>query len=64
MAINTDTVETEATEAVLEALTELYKDADSDSMRGFAEAIAKAAVVAVQNVIDHGETEVSGEGIQ
>jgi len=63
MAININTVETEATEAVLEALTEMYEDADTDSMRSFAEAIAKAAVVAVQNVVDHGETEVSGEGI-
>ena len=63
MAININTVKTEATNAVLEALTEMYKDADADSMRGFAEAIAQAAVVAVQNVLDHGEIDVSGDGL-
>ena len=45
---------------MLEALTEMYKDADSESMKAFAE----AAVVAAQNVIDHGETEISGEGLK
>ncbi len=63
MAINVNTVREEATIAVLEALTEMYEDADADRMKSFAEAIAEAAVVAVQNVIDHGETDVSGEGI-
>jgi hypothetical protein len=63
MAININTVKTEATEAVLNALLELYQDADRDSMTGFAEAIAEAAVVAVQNVIDHGEIDAVGEGI-
>ncbi|MCP4925652.1 MAG: hypothetical protein GY916_06895 [Gammaproteobacteria bacterium] len=64
MAINIDTVKTEATTAVLEALTDMYKDADTDSMKDFAEAIAEAAVVAVQNVIDHAETELSGDSIR
>ncbi|MBI3188489.1 MAG: hypothetical protein HYZ31_11580 [Gammaproteobacteria bacterium] len=64
MAININTVKTEATDAVLKALTAMYKDADAESMRSFAEAIAEAAVVAVQNVIDHAETEMSGESIR
>jgi len=64
MAIDVEVVKTQATEAVLDALTSMYKDADKDSMRDFAAAIAQAAVVAVQNVIDHGETVVSGEGIR
>ena len=64
MAINITTVKTEATDAVLVALTEMYKDADAESMRSFAEAIAEAAVVAVQNVIDHAVTEVSSESIR
>jgi len=64
MAINIETVRIEATNAVLDALTNMYKDADNESMRGFAEAIAEAAVVAVQNVIDHAQTEVSGESIR
>jgi len=64
MAININTVKTEATNAVLDALTAMYEDADTESMQSFAEAIAEAAVVAVQNVIDHGETEVSGESIR
>jgi len=63
MAINIETVRNEATTAVLNALTEMYKDSDADGMKDFAEAIAEAAVVAVQNVIDHGQIEVSGEGI-
>jgi hypothetical protein len=64
MAININTVKTEATNAVLDALTAMYENADADAMKDFAEAIAEAAVVAVQNVIDHGETEVSGESIR
>ena len=63
MAINISTVRSEATNAVLTALVAMYKDADADSMKAFAEAIAEAAVVAVQNVIDHAETDVSGEGL-
>lgn len=63
MAININTVRNEATNAVLVALTSMYESADADSMRGFAEAIAEAAVVAVQHVIDHGEMDVSGDGI-
>lgn len=63
MAININTVRSEATTAVLNALTAIYKDADAESMKGFAEAIAEAAVVAVRNVIDHAETEISGEGL-
>jgi len=64
MAINIETVRTEATQAVLSALTAMYEDANEESMRSFAEAIAEAAVVAVQNVIDHAETEVSGESVR
>lgn len=64
MAININTVKTEATNAVLDALTDMYKDADRESMTSFAEAIAEAAVVAVQNVIDHAETDVTGESIR
>lgn len=64
MAININTVRNEATNAVLAALTSMYENADADSMRGFAEAIAEAAVVAVQNVIDHAQTELSGESIR
>jgi len=64
MAIDINTVKTEATTAVLDALTAMYEEADEDSMKTFAEAIAQAAVVAVQNVIDHAEIEASGEGIR
>ena len=66
MAMNPDTVRAAAADAVLAALTELYKDTEPDpeGMKGFAEAIAEAAVVAVQHVMDQGETEVSGEGIR
>lgn len=66
MAMNISTVRSAAAEAVLAALTELYKDteADPDGMRGFAEAVAEAAVTAVQHVIDMAETEVSGEHIR
>ena len=65
MAINVTQVESDATQAVLDALLELYKsqEVDADSMRGFAEAVAQAAVTAVQHVIDSAETEVSGESI-
>lgn len=64
MSINVNTVRKEATNAVAQALSEMYKDSDPESMQGFAEAIAEAAVVAVQNVIDHGETELSGESLR
>jgi uncharacterized membrane protein len=64
MAMNVSQVREEATNAVLTALTDLYEEADADSMRGFAEAIAEAAVVAVQHVIDRAETEVSRESIR
>jgi hypothetical protein len=64
MAIDIDTVRQQATLAVQEALAKLYSNADSDAMKGFAEAIAEAAVVAVQNVIDHAEVEQSGGGIR
>lgn len=63
MAMNTATVKTLATEAVLIALTDLYKESDKEGMRKFAQAIAEAAVVAVQHVIDNAET-VSGSDIQ
>lgn len=62
MAMNTTTVKTLATEAVLTALTDLYKESDKEGMRKFAQAIAEAAVVAVQHVIDNAET-VSGSDI-
>jgi len=61
MAMNTTLVKTTATEAVLQELTKMYKDSDSDAMRSFAEAIAQAAVVAVQHVIDYAEVS-SGTG--
>lgn len=64
MAINVDTVKSEATNAVLDALMALYANADREAMEGFAEAIAEAAVVAVQNVIDHAQTEETGESIR
>lgn len=64
MAISIPAVRSEATQAVLEALSAMYENGDPESMRGFAEAIAEAAVVAVQNMIDHAETEVSGEGLR
>lgn len=64
MAINITTVRSEATAAVLNALTAMYEDADSESMKRFAEAIAEAAVVAVQNVIDHGEIDPLGQGLK
>ena len=51
MAINVNTVKIEATNAVLEALASMYEETDKDSMRGFAEAIAEAAVVAVQMLL-------------
>ena len=64
MAMNINNVRTTATAAVLDALTELYENSDADSMRDFAEAIAEAAVVAVQHVIDRAEVEVTGESIR
>jgi hypothetical protein len=64
MAVNINTVRSEATNAVLAALSRMYDNADTESMRGFAEAIAEAAVVAVQNVLDHAELEASGNGLR
>ena len=64
MAININTVKTEAANAVLAELTAMYSNADADGMKDFANAIAQAAVVAVQNVIDHAETELSGDSIR
>lgn len=64
MAIDINVVRQEATAAVQLALARLYENADSEAMRGFAEAIAEAAVVAVQNVIDHAEIESGGGGIR
>lgn len=47
----------------MNALAAMYEEADAESMRGFAEAIAEAAVVAVQNMIDHAEVDVTGRGL-
>ena len=63
MAIDIDRVRSEASAAVLEALTAMYKDADAESMKGFADAIAEAAVVAVRNVVDHAEIDPQGQGL-
>jgi len=60
MAINVTTVRTEAANAVLDALKAVYEDADIESMKGFAEAV----LVAVLNVIDQAEVEVSGESVR
>ena len=51
MAINTGQLHIEATDMVLAALTELYKDTepDPDAMRGFAEAIASIAVATAEH---------------
>lgn len=63
MAMNLGEVKTSATEAVLIALTQLYKESDKEGMRAFAEAIAEAAVVAVAHVQSNARTELSGEGL-
>jgi hypothetical protein len=63
MALNLDVVREQATLAVQQALAGLYDNADSDAMKGFAAAIAEAAVVAVRNVIEHAEVEQNGSGI-
>ncbi|MEX2500632.1 MAG: hypothetical protein WD397_17335 [Wenzhouxiangellaceae bacterium] len=65
MAINTGQLHIEATDKVLAALTELYKDTepDPDAMRGFAEAIASIAVATAEHFIARAETVQSGEGI-
>lgn len=66
MAMDIDLVREEATAAVEDALAELYKDLDPDkeAMKGFAEAIAAAAVAAVQHVLSRAETEIGGEAIK
>ncbi len=64
MAVNINTVRNEATEAVLAAMLAMYDKSDPDAMRGMAEAIAEAAVVAVQNVLDHAELDALGQGLQ
>lgn len=71
MAINTSVLHNEATEAVVTALTELYKSddpdipgPDPDSLRGFAEAIASIAVATAEHFVAWAETVQSGEGIQ
>lgn len=63
MAMNIAQVKTSATEAVLNELTKMYKNSDKEGMRQFAEAIAEAAVVAVQHVIDKGEVRTTGQQI-
>lgn len=63
MAMNVNEVKTVATEAVLDELVKLYENADRDGMQDFAEAIAQAAVTAVQHVIDNAEIADSGAGL-
>lgn len=64
MPMNLSIVKTAATEAVVEELAKLYENSDKEGMQDFANAIAEAAVVAVQHVIDFAETELSGESIR
>ncbi len=65
MAISITSLRSEASAAVLSALTELYKETspDPDAMRGFAEALAEIAVATAEHLIDRAETAVSGENI-
>ncbi len=71
MAINLSALHNEATDAVVVALTELYKSDDPDipgpdpnSLRGFAEAMASIAVATAEHIVAQAETEQSGEGIR
>lgn len=66
MAIDTGQLHSEATDTVLAALTQLYKDTEPDpeAMRGFAEAIANIAVATAEHFIARAETTGSGEGIK
>ncbi|MEO0423480.1 MAG: hypothetical protein AAF184_14180 [Pseudomonadota bacterium] len=65
MAINTALLHDEATDAVVDALKDLYKDSspDPDAMRGFAEALAQIAVATAQHLIARAELDGSGNGI-
>jgi len=70
MAINTSVLHHEATDAVVTALTELYKSDDPDipgpdpnSLRGFAEAIANIAVATAEHIVARAQTVQSGEAI-
>ena len=65
MPISTSQLHTEATDAVITALTELYKDTspDPEAMKGFAEAMAQIAVATAEHIVARAETELSGEGI-
>ncbi len=71
MAINTSLLHNEATEAVVVALTELYKSddpditgPDPDSLRGFAQAIAQIAVATAEHIVARAQTVQGGDSIQ
>lgn len=66
MAINTSQLHNQATDALIVALVELYKDSTPDptAMRGFAEAMAQVAVATAEHIVAHAETELSNERIR
>ncbi len=67
MPIDSGQLHIEATDAVVDALVELYKDVsepDPDALRGFAEAVAQIAVATVEHIIARAETVQSGENIR
>jgi len=66
MAMDLTLLKQEATDAVADALAELYKEqtVDREALEGFAGAVAAAAVAAIAHVIARAETDPGGAGIR